>query len=742
MPRCKRISVLALTCLMAGWAASAWGGETRRQQFILGDNTERIFVEGIRPLGMGGAFTAVADDENAMFYNPAGLARLNYWRFTFPKLLFGTDIRSFDNLIFLLGNTGAVNDFMGGSLSPETVAAVDRLSHTRMHFLNQNSLTYIQPSFGMGVWMFEEALLETGAILLPEASWNLRAGLIENLSWGFGWDITGFGYLAAGFTVKATQQMKSLEEGRSVLDINEPVLVQQWGGGLDVGLMYQPTEEITVALVMADLYSRLLDEVIPPNLKLGFAYEPWWLNFQDLNTVLAVDLVELNWQGDNEFRNNANNATAINMSKFRVGLEFLLSGLIALRGGMSQGYPTAGISLVTSFINIDYAYYGRELGTYPGQNPEWNQRISIDWHTGALVAPPATPTPTATPTVTVTPTVTLTPTPRPTPQPTLTGKIPKLHGTFVGFTGTITIVPKIPEDLGTIDTWNLQITDRRGRVLKRYQGPGNPDPSFTWNAKEGTRRVSSKEQYPYALDLKAMDGSTRTVSGTLVIVDTIPKLYTSKNYEVYPDKVYFSVADPVKNTKEWKLDVFDASNQVIRSYRSQNELFKAFFWDSKDESATVVPNNGAYRYELSYLEADGSQVLVADKLRPVLGQVYPNENRMTIKVGDILFDTGKAYLTAEMFDKVIKSAYLIMDAPSCDAVLEGHTDSTGPKALNMKLSLVRAESVRRFMVGEQNVPDYQLTINGWGPTKPIATNRTAAGRTKNRRVEVIIRIPE
>jgi OOP family OmpA-OmpF porin len=115
---------------------------------------------------------------------------------------------------------------------------------------------------------------------------------------------------------------------------------------------------------------------------------------------------------------------------------------------------------------------------------------------------------------------------------------------------------------------------------------------------------------------------------------------------------------------------------------------------------------------------------------------------MTIKVGDILFDTGKAYLTAEMFDKGITSAYLIMDAPSCDAVLEGHTDSTGPKALNMKLSLVRAESVRRFMVGEQNVPDYQLTINGWGPTKPIATNRTAAGRTKNRRVEVIIRIPE
>jgi outer membrane protein OmpA-like peptidoglycan-associated protein len=741
MPGHYRVSVFALACLAFGWAVSAWGGETRRQQLILGDNTERIFIEGIRPQGMGGAFTAVANDENAMFYNPAGLARVEYWRFTFPKLLVGTDIRSFDNLMYLMENSGAFQQFMNGSLTPETAQTVDQLSHERIHALLQASMTYVQPSFATGIWLFQEELVETGAILLPEAYWNLRAGLIENLSWGFGWDISGFGYLAAGFTLKATQQMKSLEENVSVLDLSQPTMVTQWGGGLDLGFLYQPTEEITVALVMADIYSRLLDEVITPNLKLGFAYEPWWLNFEDLQAVLAVDVVELNWQGDNEFRNNANNATAINMSKFRVGLEFVLSGLIALRGGMSQGYPTAGLSLTTSFVTIDYAYFGRELGTYPGQNPEWNQRISIDWHTGAP-APRATPTPTATPTTTATPTVTVTPTPRPRAQPTFTGNVPKLHGTFVGFTGTVTIVPKIPEDVGTINTWALQISDRNGRVLKRFLGSGNPDPSFTWNAKEGSRRVPSKEQYPYSLDLRTVDGATRTVSGTLVIVDTIPKLYTSKNYEVYPDKVYFSIANPVKGTKEWKLDIFDASNQVIRSYRSQEELFKAYVWDSKDENATVVPNNGTYRYELSYLEGDGSQILIADKLRPVLGQVYPNENRMTIKVGEILFDTGKAFLTAEMFDKVIKSSFLIQDAPSCDALLEGHTDSTGSKSLNMKLSLVRAESVRRFMVGEQNVSDYQLAINGWGPTKPIATNRTADGRTRNRRVEVIIRIPE
>jgi OOP family OmpA-OmpF porin len=58
----------------------------------------------------------------------------------------------------------------------------------------------------------------------------------------------------------------------------------------------------------------------------------------------------------------------------------------------------------------------------------------------------------------------------------------------------------------------------------------------------------------------------------------------------------------------------------------------------------------------------------------------------------------------------------------------------------MKLSLVRAESVRQFLVQEQNVPEYQLTIQGWGPTKPVASNKTPDGRKQNRRDEVIIRL--
>jgi len=317
--------------------------------------------------------------------------------------------------------------------------------------------------------------------------------------------------------------------------------------------------------------------------------------------------------------------------------------------------------------------------------------------------------------------------------------IPKLHGVFVGFTGTITLVPKLPEDVSDVTSWNLVITNPRGALVKREFGEGAPPQSFTWNGKDTAgERVPSKDVYPYVLTLTTAV-EAQTVKGTAFIIDTIPKLYTSKSFELYPDKVYFSIKEPIK-TENWKLDLYDDANQVIRSYTTKDPLFKAFAWDSKDANAVAVPNNASYRYELAALDADGNQIVVADRIRPVLAVILKNEGRTTIKVGNILFDTGKAFLTAEMFDKVIKSAYVVNDEPACEAVVNGHTDTVGKMKTNMKLSLVRAESVRQFLVQEQNVPDYQLTIQGWGPTKPVATNKTPAGRKQNRRDEVIIRL--
>jgi len=69
--------------------------------------------------------------------------------------------------------------------------------------------------------------------------------------------------------------------------------------------------------------------------------------------------------------------------------------------------------------------------------------------------------------------------------------------------------------------------------------------------------------------------------------------------------------------------------------------------------------------------------------------------------------------------------------------IQGHTDSTGSVPYNMKLSQKRADSVRDYLVQNGANPD-QLTTKGFGPKQPVASNKTAEGRAKNRRVVMFV----
>lgn len=75
--------------------------------------------------------------------------------------------------------------------------------------------------------------------------------------------------------------------------------------------------------------------------------------------------------------------------------------------------------------------------------------------------------------------------------------------------------------------------------------------------------------------------------------------------------------------------------------------------------------------------------------------------------------------------------------PRLKVEIQGHTDSTGSPAYNLKLSQRRADSVRDYLLS-QGVPEDQLQTKGYGQTQPVATNKTAEGRAKNRRVVMYV----
>lgn len=101
-----------------------------------------------------------------------------------------------------------------------------------------------------------------------------------------------------------------------------------------------------------------------------------------------------------------------------------------------------------------------------------------------------------------------------------------------------------------------------------------------------------------------------------------------------------------------------------------------------------------------------------------------------------LFDTGKAVLKPGSLKMLVTALVDIKARPGWLIVVAGHTDSTGNALANQQLSLTRADALRDWMLSTSDVSPTCFAVQGFGASRPIATNDTPAGRALNRRVEI------
>lgn len=105
---------------------------------------------------------------------------------------------------------------------------------------------------------------------------------------------------------------------------------------------------------------------------------------------------------------------------------------------------------------------------------------------------------------------------------------------------------------------------------------------------------------------------------------------------------------------------------------------------------------------------------------------------------NVQFDTGKANIKPRYYNDIRGIADLMGKYPSTSAVIEGHTDTVGKEAVNVRLSHRRAANIKAYLVEKFGIDGSRIKVIGYDYQKPIASNKTAEGRQKNRRSETRI----
>ena len=112
--------------------------------------------------------------------------------------------------------------------------------------------------------------------------------------------------------------------------------------------------------------------------------------------------------------------------------------------------------------------------------------------------------------------------------------------------------------------------------------------------------------------------------------------------------------------------------------------------------------------------------------------------KVNLAARNVFFATGSSKLLAKSYPSLDNVVKILQDNPSYKVDIEGHTDTTGTHEKNMVLSNDRAASVKAYLVSK-GINESRISSAGFGPDRPIATNKTAAGKAKNRRVEMKLR---
>lgn len=204
-----------------------------------------------------------------------------------------------------------------------------------------------------------------------------------------------------------------------------------------------------------------------------------------------------------------------------------------------------------------------------------------------------------------------------------------------------------------------------------------------------------------------------------------------------------------KDIKAWQIQILNSDGRKVSFIQGVGAPSSPIIpWSGLSETGVPLPD-GFYDAQLIWSDAGGSHKTPARKVglltppslralfRFQLKLDYTSEG-LIVRIPEIMvFNAGQSQVRAEALPALRAIADFLKSSPDNKVDVRGYTDASGSRARNMSLSEERAQAVMRFLAGNDIDPQ-RLTYKGLGPSQPIASNATAEGRAKNRRVDVVV----
>ncbi len=347
--------------LVAATMAAAWSQQAEANEL-------RWTHSGVRPLGMGNAFVGQADDFNALYYNPAGLAWLNTW--TFEVLSLRGEVSA--------NTTNAVSDISsfassGSGSTDATIELIQKQGGKPLGFNLGLEPFFVMPHFGFALAIEMPTQLTFHNDITFDVNAGPRLYLPVGMAFSFFRD-----RLAAGFNVKALGQMgvdrsfdidslDNLTNGSSGSGSLEDYVLGGYGLGFDTGILFRPDAKnsTTLGISVLDVGGTSFKAVDTgngttgapktrqPSVNTGISFKPVKTSAQYVS--VNADVVAINHK--------------VHYSKkVNLGAEYGLGEFFKLQAGLHQGEWTAGLQLDIMLLKLRLATYAEQLGTAAGQD--------------------------------------------------------------------------------------------------------------------------------------------------------------------------------------------------------------------------------------------------------------------------------------------------------------------------------------------------------------------------------------